>query len=106
MSEGSTTGDVGGDHDLHAGHPVLIRFGTHLRTLRREAHLTQEQLGAAANLHWTYISQVERGKRNLTYKCLLRLSIGLGVPVARLLEGQALTSAPDPAPWGEGDRLH
>lgn len=49
--------------------------------------MTQEELGHAAGLHWTYIGQIERGERNLTYKNLLRLARGLEVGPASLVEG-------------------
>ena len=59
--------------------PELVAFGARVRALRDDAGLTQEALAAAAGLHWTYIGQVERGQRNLTYKNILRLARGLGV---------------------------
>ncbi len=42
--------------------------------------MTQEALSQAADLHWTYIGQIERGERNLTFQNLLKLARGLGVP--------------------------
>ena len=65
--------------------PELLAFGRRLRRLRRQAEMTQESLAHAANLHWTYIGQVERGERNLTYKSILKLARGLGVKPADLV---------------------
>ncbi len=68
----------------------LYAFGRRLAALRDEAGLTQEGLAHAAGLHWTYVGQVERGERNLTYKNVLKLARGLGVePTALLPEGAA-----------------
>jgi transcriptional regulator with XRE-family HTH domain len=71
--------------------PQLVDFGRRLRALRDLAGLTQEDLAFAAGLHWTYIGQVERGERNLTYKSLLRLAVGLQVPPAELMPGDGGT---------------
>ena len=57
--------------------PDLVALGARLRELRGEAGLTQEELAAAAGLHWTYIGQVERGERNPTYRSLVKLARGL-----------------------------
>lgn len=45
---------------------IRARFG-HAAKLRREAlGLTQEDLAAKAKIHRTYLSDVERGSRNLS----------------------------------------
>ena len=67
--------------------PELLELGNRLRELRDAAGLTQEALAHAADLHWTYIGQIERGERNLTYKSLLRLAKGLGLDPQDLLPG-------------------
>lgn len=65
--------------------PELVAFGKQLAKLRAEAGLTQESLAHAAGLHWTYVGQIERGERNLTYKNMLRLARGLKMEPADLL---------------------
>jgi transcriptional regulator with XRE-family HTH domain len=70
---------------IPAHDPALAAFGAHLRACRRASGMTQEDLAAASQLHWTYISQIERGMRNLTYKSLLMLAAGLGTTPARLM---------------------
>lgn len=67
--------------------PELVALGERLRELREAAGMTQEALGQAAGLHWTYIGQIERGERNLTYQNLLKLARGLGVAPAGLMPG-------------------
>jgi transcriptional regulator with XRE-family HTH domain len=39
-------------------------FGTILRTFRREAGISQEELAHRADLHRTYVSQLERGLKS------------------------------------------
>lgn len=65
--------------------PYLIEFGVRLRELRVKAGLTQESLADAAGLHWSYVGQVERGERNLTYRSILRLAEGLEIDPAHLM---------------------
>ena len=66
--------------------PELVALGAHLRALRLERSLTQEALADAAGLHWTYVGQIERGERNLTYKNLVRLAVGLGIETSALVD--------------------
>lgn len=65
--------------------PDLIAFGIRLRACRKAVGMTQEDLAFAANLHWTYVSQIERGMRNLTYKSIVHLAHGLGLPPGQLM---------------------
>ncbi len=67
--------------------PELVAFGRHVFKLREQAGMTQEALGHAAHLHWTYIGQIERGERNLTYKNILKLARGLKVEPGELMPG-------------------
>lgn len=48
--------------------------------------LTQEALAERAGLHWTYISGIDRGVRNVSISKLIRIAIGLGVRVKDLVE--------------------
>ncbi|MGB7588577.1 MAG: helix-turn-helix transcriptional regulator [Solirubrobacterales bacterium] len=65
--------------------PELVAFGRRLCRLRKAAGMTQEGLAHAAGLHWTYVGQIERGERNLTYKNVLKLARGLGLEPNRLM---------------------
>lgn len=68
--------------------PELVAFGRRICKLREAAGLTQEALAHAAGLHWTYVGQIERGERNLTYKNVLKLARGLGVEPPDLMRDQ------------------
>jgi transcriptional regulator with XRE-family HTH domain len=56
-----------------------------VRSLRLAAGFSQEKLGYEAGLDRTYISQVERSKRNLTVIALARIAKALKVPVDQLV---------------------
>jgi len=64
--------------------PILQRFGANVRKLRLKKKLSQEKLAELANLHRTYIGQVECGKRNLALKNIAKLANALSVPVKEL----------------------
>lgn len=53
---------------------LAITFGRVLRDLRKQAGLTQEQLGFEAELERNYISMLERGERQPTLTTLMKLA--------------------------------
>jgi transcriptional regulator with XRE-family HTH domain len=84
--------------------PDLVTLGLRVRELRQRLGKSQETLAHDAGLHWTYVGQIERGLRNVTYKNLRRLARGLQVDIAELFRppGTA-TSAPPVAPVSSDD---
>lgn len=64
---------------------IRERFGARLRHLRGENQLSQEKLAALAGLHRTFVSMVERGKRNVTIATVEKLSKGLKCRMADLM---------------------
>ena len=56
-----------------------------VRRYRHERSLSQEELGAAAELHRTYIGSIERSERNLSIDSIAALANGLQVEAWRLL---------------------
>lgn len=48
--------------------------------------MTQEQLAEAADLHWTYISGIERGIRNVSIVNLFNIANALKVRVRDLVK--------------------
>jgi transcriptional regulator with XRE-family HTH domain len=48
--------------------------------------LTQEQLAEMADLHWTYVSGIERGIRNVSILKLAKIAAGLRVRIQDLVE--------------------
>jgi transcriptional regulator with XRE-family HTH domain len=67
--------------------PVLTAFGQNVRKRRDARRFTQEVLAERAALDRTYISDIERGTRNLGIENVVRLALALGVTSAKLMEG-------------------
>lgn len=65
---------------------VLVAFGLHIKQLRQSRNISQEQLGLIADLDRTYISGIERGKRNVSLINIVKLAEALEVDKTRLLE--------------------
>jgi transcriptional regulator with XRE-family HTH domain len=64
---------------------VLVSFAENLRLRRKELGLSQEQLGARANIQMADISRYESGSRDPRISTVARLAVALDMPVAELL---------------------
>jgi transcriptional regulator with XRE-family HTH domain len=67
-----------------AKHRVIV--GKNIRACRTHAGLTLEQLAEKADLSWPYLSEIERGRENISLDRLVRLAQALNVKLARLVE--------------------
>lgn len=56
-------------------------FGENLKKIRIKKGITQEKLSVLSKLHRTYISDIERGNKNLSLKNIEKLSRALGVDI-------------------------
>lgn len=65
---------------------IQEKFGQRIKELRIKQGLSQEKLAELANLHRTYISSVELGKRNVSLKNIWSLSKALDVPIDELFK--------------------
>ncbi len=63
---------------------IRERFGFAVKNRREELGLTQEELADAASIHRTYLSDVERGGRNLSLINIERLSLALQLSLSEL----------------------
>lgn len=61
------------------------QFGANVRARRLELGWTQERLADAVGLHFTYISSVERGERNVSLRTIVRLAAALRTSPADLV---------------------
>ena len=64
---------------------ALEKLGKNIQRLRKEAGLTQELLAELCEFDPTYISLLERGKRNPPYTTLLTIAENMEIHVSELL---------------------
>jgi transcriptional regulator with XRE-family HTH domain len=67
------------------GDPRKI-LGAAIKRRRLNLGLTQEQLAEAADLHWTYVSGIERGIRNVSILNLFHTATALNLRVRDLVK--------------------
>ena len=65
--------------------PLLHALGKVIRERRVSLGMSQEDLAEKSGLHRTYVSDVERGIRNLTVGALWFLSTGLDLPLQEIV---------------------
>jgi transcriptional regulator with XRE-family HTH domain len=56
---------------------LQIAFGKAVRAARLERKLSQEEVADLAGLHFTYVSSVERGERNISIENIAKLAKAL-----------------------------
>lgn len=65
---------------------ALKALGEAIRARRGEIEgLSQEGLADLAGMHRTYVSEIERGLRNPSYRNLFKLAAALEVPLSELI---------------------
>ena len=65
---------------------IIETIAANVRRIRRDRSLSQELLADKANLHRTYVSGIERGRRNPTATVIEALASALEVAPAELLK--------------------
>lgn len=68
-------------------HPAQVELGRRARQRRNALGISQMELVHRIGLHFTFVSEVERGERNLSLSSLLRLAAGLQTNPAELVDG-------------------
>jgi transcriptional regulator with XRE-family HTH domain len=66
---------------------VLVALGQAVRALRLERGFSQERLAEESGLHPRYVSDVERGRRNVGMVNIDRLARALAVDLPTLMAG-------------------
>ena len=62
----------------------ISTFGARIRSLRRDMGLSQEELAHRAGIHVTYLSGIERGRRNPALKNIRAIAGALDIRVVEL----------------------
>jgi transcriptional regulator with XRE-family HTH domain len=66
---------------------VLERFGHRVRELRLKTGFSQERFADQCQLDRTYISGIERGKRNLSLRNIKVIADALETTLSELMQG-------------------
>ena len=65
----------------------LKKLGENIRNLRKEMNLSQEEFSHLAEIDRSYVGQIERGERNISFSNLYKIAHALKVSVSKLTEG-------------------
>jgi transcriptional regulator with XRE-family HTH domain len=66
---------------------VTIRFGRRLKALRKAKGWTQVQMADALGIDRSYISDMERGKKNICLPTLEIIALGFEMSMSKLISG-------------------
>jgi len=77
---------------------LLVLLGKRVHELRAAKKWSQEEFAHISGLHRTYIGQIERGEKNISFANLLKVSGVLDVTMSELLSGL------EDSTWPERDR--
>lgn len=64
----------------------LIKLGAHIRKLREDQGISQEQLAADAEITYSSVNEIEAGKTNPTIASLMALANALEIPLNELVD--------------------
>jgi len=78
---------------------LLVLLGKRVHDLRAAKKWSQEEFAHISGLHRTYIGQIERGEKNISFANLLKVAGVLGVTMSDLLLGL------EDSTWPDGDRI-
>jgi len=65
---------------------ILQNFGDAVRRIRKDRGISQEVLADMCELHRTYLSDVELGKRNISLENIDKIACALGMTVSELFQ--------------------
>lgn len=71
---------------LAAEKTLLANVGMAIRAARLNLGLSQEDLAAKAGISVVYLSDIERGKRNVSIISLIRITTALHLPLSSYLQ--------------------
>jgi len=66
---------------------TLVSFGQNVARIRDQRGYSQDKLAEKADLDPTYISDIERGRRNPGIKNVAKLAMSLGLTTSELCKG-------------------
>jgi transcriptional regulator with XRE-family HTH domain len=74
---------------------LLVVLGKRIHDLRAARKWSQEEFAHVSGFHRTYIGQIERGEKNMSFDNLAKVADALGVTMSTLLDGLENGTAPN-----------
>lgn len=65
---------------------IEIRFGYRVKEIRLKQNISQEELAFRCGLSKNYISDVERGTRNISLRSIEKIADGFAINIKELFE--------------------
>lgn len=65
---------------------LLIAFGQTVRKIRMSKDISQEKYADMCNLHRTYISDIELGKRNVSLENIEKMANAFDMSISKLFQ--------------------
>lgn len=65
---------------------LLFAFGQTIRKIRLSKEISQERFADMCNLHRTYISDIELGKRNVSLENIGKMAKALEIKISELFQ--------------------
>lgn len=65
---------------------IKLKFGENVKRERTSKNLSQEKFAELVGLHRTYITEVERGLRNVSLINIVKIANGLEIPISELFQ--------------------
>lgn len=66
---------------------IKIKFGNKVKLLRNKFGISQEKFALMIDMDRTYLSSVEKGKRNISIENINKIAKGLKISLKELFEG-------------------
>jgi transcriptional regulator with XRE-family HTH domain len=66
---------------------LLVHLGKRIHDLRASRNWSQEEFAHVGGFHRTYVGQIERGEKNMSFDNLAKVADALGVTMSTLLDG-------------------
>ena len=66
---------------------LLVLLGKRIHDLRAARKWSQEEFAHVSGFHRTYVGQIERGEKNMSFDNLAKVADALGVTMSALLDG-------------------
>jgi transcriptional regulator with XRE-family HTH domain len=77
---------------------LLVLLGRRVHELRAAKKWSQEEFAHVSGLHRTYVGQIERGEKNISFDNLSKVASALDLTLSALLEGLENRRAPNVKP--------